>query len=100
MRMKRGVVYTWIVVALKDGEERLAPMAPARAEFRVIGMRESGRLRDATRLSKSDAARGVLYAREGMLDNAERAFEKHLRSVPHDRRARELLAKVRSWRQG
>src|SRR4030095_16153544 len=39
IRLRPEVTYTWIVVARKGGEERLAPAPPSRAEFRIIGKR-------------------------------------------------------------
>ncbi|HKQ08130.1 MAG TPA: hypothetical protein VJ464_23595 [Blastocatellia bacterium] len=98
-RFKRGKVYTWIVTALKDGKEILAPTLPARAEFKIIESSELLQLNRQTRQIHSDAARGVLYAKAGLLDEAEREFQKHLALYPADEQARKLLKAVKSWRE-
>jgi hypothetical protein len=98
-RLKRGVIYTWVVTALKDGKEFLAPELPARAEFKVIESAELIKLTRRVNQIRSAAARGVIYAKAGLLDKAEQEFRSHLDHYPTDEQASKLLRTVRSWRE-
>lgn len=97
-RLRSGVIYTWIVTALRDDREIVAPAAPARAEFKVISRAELTRVNQKVASTESHAARGVLYAEAGLLDDAEREFQSHLSGIPGDDRVKRLLDTVRSWR--
>jgi hypothetical protein len=98
-RLKRGVVYTWVVTALKDDKEFLAPELPARAEFKVIESAELIKLTRRVNQIRSAAARGVIYAKAGLLDKAEQEFRSYLDHYPTDEQASKLLRTVRSWRE-
>jgi hypothetical protein len=98
-RLERGIVYTWTVTALKDGQEIIAPAPPARAEFKILGRAELRRLNHLVGRTASHAARGVLYAETGLLDEAEKEFQSHLRLRPSDGSVKQLLRKVKSWRR-
>jgi lipoprotein NlpI len=50
------------------------------------------------RRTASHAARGVLYAEAGLLDEAEMEFQTHLNLRPADERVKGLLRIVKSWR--
>jgi hypothetical protein len=97
--LQRGMVYTWTVVAAKDGKEIIAPALPTRAEFTVIGASQLIGLNRRIKRTVSHAARGVIYAEAGLLDDAEREFRSHLAIDPADDRARKLLETVQSWRK-
>jgi len=99
IRLRPEVTYTWIVAALKESEERLAPAPPSRAEFRIIGKRAHSKLKYELAQANSPGARGVLFAKAGMLDESERELSLQVRLTPHDQRSRNLLATVRSWRR-
>lgn len=99
VRLRPEVTYTWIVVARKGGEERLAPAPPSRAEFRIIGRRAYEKLKYELAQANSHGARGVLFAKAGMLDEAEHELATQVKLVPHDQRSKGLLARVRSWRR-
>jgi hypothetical protein len=98
-RLRRGAVYTWTVAAVRDGKEITAPALPTRAEFTVIGELELLRLNRRIKGTLSHAARGVIYAEAGLLDEAEREFRTHLTLSPSDDRAKKLLETVESWRR-
>ena len=83
-RLEAGVVYTWIVTALKDGQEIIAPAAPARAEFKILAKSEATKLNRITSRTVSNAVRGVLYAEVGLLDESENEFQCHLAKRPGD----------------
>ncbi|MEK6289267.1 MAG: hypothetical protein AABO57_26445 [Acidobacteriota bacterium] len=96
--LEAGIVYTWTVTALKDGQEIIAPASPARAEFKILGKPELRKLNRMVSRTTSHAARGVLYAEAGLLDEAEKEFQAYLVAHPHDDRVKNLLQTVRSWR--
>ena len=98
-RLRRGELYTWMVTALKDGEEILAPSPPARVEFKVIEKAKLVSLNRRLMQTRSHAARGVLLAEAGLLDEAEQEFQAHLTLLPTDERARQLLQEIKSWRE-
>jgi hypothetical protein len=97
--LKRGRVYTWIVTALKDGKEVLAPTLPARAEFKIIERSALIQLNRRIRPIHSGAARGTIYAKAGLLDDAEQEFQKHLTLYPADEQTKKLFQTVKSWRE-
>lgn len=98
-RLRRGALYTWTVAAVRDGKAITAPALPTRAEFTVIAELELLRLNRRIKGTLSHAARGVIYAEEGLLDEAEREFRTHLTLSPSDDRAKKLLETVESWRR-
>jgi hypothetical protein len=97
-QLERGVIYTWVVTAIKDGKEVLAPTLPARAEFKIIEKSELIRLGKRVNQMHSAATRGVLYARAGLLDDAEQQLRAHLSLHPADKMAMKLLRTIKSWR--
>jgi hypothetical protein len=97
-RLASGIKYTWIVTALKDGQEVIAPAPPARAEFKILGEPELRSLKRMVSRTTSHAARGVLYAEAALLDEAEKEFQTHLKLRPADERVKRLLRIVQSWR--
>jgi hypothetical protein len=97
-RLEAGTIYTWTVTALKDGQAVIAPAPPARAEFKILENVELVTLNRRIRRTYSHAARAVLYAEAGLLDEAERALHAHLSLYPSDETARRLLRTVKSWR--
>jgi hypothetical protein len=99
-RLLRDITYTWIVTALKEGREMVAPAPPARAEFRIAKQTDLEKLNQGINATVSHTARGVLYARAGLLDEAEHEFDTDLKAKPMDKQARNLLKKVKSWRSG
>ena len=97
--LKQGKVYTWIVTALKDGKEILAPTLSARAEFKIIESSELLQLNRRIGQIHSGAARGALYAKAGLLDDAEREFQRHLMIYPTDEQVNKLFQTIKSWRE-
>jgi hypothetical protein len=95
----RGEVYSWTVSATVQGEEVISP-APADPEmkFRILGDRE---LHAVTRLQKrttSHLARGVVYARAGLVSQAERELNELMKENAGSTEVRKLLDRVRAWR--
>ncbi|HEX8845558.1 MAG TPA: hypothetical protein VF791_12980 [Pyrinomonadaceae bacterium] len=99
LALKNGKVYSWEVTALKGGQEIVSPVAPApRAQFKVL---EAARLTEIASARKqrplSHLTLGVLYARSGLLLEAEREFRALLKDNPQSPVAKKLLSTVQSW---
>jgi anti-sigma factor RsiW len=99
--LKRGRMYFWEVTAIKDDQEITSPVAPApRAQFKIVDeetAREINQVRSAH--TDSHLALGILYARAGLLDDAEREFQLLLNANPGSEIARTFLNRVRSWKR-
>lgn len=94
--LPRGAVYGWQVTALRDGKEVASPVAPApQAKFRVLEQTVAENLaRVEAGHADSHLARGVLYARAGLLDEARQEFQSLLKANPRSAVARKLLESV------
>lgn len=99
--LARGRVYAWQVTAKRNGEEVVAPAPPApEARFKVLPRAQDEALARAERDARaSRLALGVLYARAGLLRDAERELDAHLRANPHSSAARKLLRSIRKMQQ-
>lgn len=97
--LERGEVYTWVVTATVGGDEVISP-APTAAEMRFKVLSAEGRreLDSLQRSTNSHLARGIFYAQEGMIVEAEREFRAHINLSPRSSPARKLLRTVQSWR--
>lgn len=101
--LRPGMIYRWGVVAmLTDGSELSAPGASApEARFKIIEPERAERVkRLAARHSRSPLTLGVLFAQEGLIDDAERQFELLVKKNPRSEVARKLLQSVRGLRIG
>jgi hypothetical protein len=99
--LKRNVVYIWQVTALKDGREVTAPAAPAReARFKILSAEKTATLAPVTtELAGSHLKLGIVYAHEGLLDDAEREFRAAIAAGEDSALARKLLQSVRQMRR-
>ncbi len=100
LSLQNGKIYSWEVTALKDNQEITSPVAPApRAQFKIV---EVERLNEIAAVRKqqplSHLALGVLYARAGLLTEAEREFRALLNANPQSNVAKKLLSTVQAWR--
>jgi anti-sigma factor ChrR (cupin superfamily) len=99
--LKRGVVYLWQVSAAKDGEVISTPAAPApEARFKILA---ASKAREVQRAVKERAGShlqlGIIYAHNGLLDDAEREFQFALRTNQGAATARQLLQNVNGLRR-
>jgi hypothetical protein len=101
LALRRGATYTWQVTAFRDGKTIVSPSPPApEARFRVLGQAAAGELKRARRLyPASHLTLGVLYARAGMVEEAEREFRALAEANPDSAVAEGLLRSVRGWRR-
>ncbi len=96
-----GAVYAWQVKVRRGGAELTAPGPTApQARFRVLPAdRAAASARAARATGGAHLALGLLYARAGLLDDAERELTAALHEDAGSEETRELLATVRSWRR-
>jgi hypothetical protein len=98
--LRRGQIFSWTVTALVDGQEIVSPSASdPEMKFAVLSTND---VQELSRLKKQNShlALGVFYARTGLTNDAERAFESLVKLNPHSELARKLLESVRSTRKG
>jgi len=99
-KLQRGIIYSWEVVAVRNGQEVRSPVAPApRAQFKVL---EAEKLRELTRLKQhspiSHLTLGLTYARFGLIAEAEGQLQILARENPNSPVATKLLRTVQEWR--
>ena len=98
--LKRGAFYKWQVTATKDGEEIKSPVRPAPdARFKVLEAAAASDIDAAKReAGGSHLLLGILYARAGLVSDAEREFQALLRQNPNSPIAKRLLQRLKSAR--
>jgi hypothetical protein len=99
--LRRGLIYSWEVVAVRDGQEVRSPVAPARqAQFKIL---EAEKLLELINLKKhkpiSHLTLGLTYARFGLLVEAEGQLQILSRENPNSPIAMKLLRTVEEWRK-
>ena len=96
--LARGLVYSWQVNALKDGKEKISPSPPApEARFRVVDNAMAGELSKVEKLSGNyHLVRGILFAKAGLLNEAEQEIRALVAANPDSQRARQLLQSIRA----
>jgi len=97
--LRRGMIYSWEVVAVRNGQEVRSPVAPApRAQFKIL---EAEKLLELTNLKKhkpiSHLTLGLTYARFGLLAEAEGQLQILARENPNSPVATRLLRTVQEW---
>jgi hypothetical protein len=98
--LRRGMIYSWEVVAVRNGQEVRSPVAPTpRAQFKIL---EADKLRELTNLKKhgpiSHLTLGLTYARFGLLAEAERELQILVRENPKSPVTTRMLRTVQEWR--
>ncbi|MGE0128936.1 MAG: tetratricopeptide repeat protein [Blastocatellales bacterium] len=95
--LQRGKVYSWLVIAIVNGKEIVSPLVSMpEAKFKVLGPEKMREL-SLVKRANSQLALGVFYAREGMLAEAERAFQNLADNNPQSPTAERLLSTIKSW---
>lgn len=99
--LARGQVYTWQVRAIKDGREIVSPTPPApEARFKVLEQARLNELNQAKREHpNSHLLLGLLYAKAGLIDEAERELRTLAQLNPDSGLVRKLWQSVRSARR-
>jgi hypothetical protein len=98
--LRRGAIYRWQVVAVKDGHEVVMPSPTApEARFKVLEQQQAEALARARQsYADSHLALGLLYAQRGLLDDAETELQALVKDNPTSSVARKLLESLRAWR--
>jgi anti-sigma factor RsiW len=99
--LRAGSIYHWEVLAFRGRELLAAAPAPnePRARFEVLEATQAMELRErARRHAGTPLVLGVLYARAGLLDDAERELSAAVRADRGSAPAAKLLAGVRALR--
>ena len=97
--LRRGGIYTWVVIATVNDKEVTSPAATApEMRFKLLDDGKVLELNLLRRSTKSHLALGVFYAQEGMLVEAEREFQQLVNENPKSPVAIKLLRAVQSWR--
>lgn len=93
----RGQVYSWQVKAVKDGQEVTVPRPPApQAKFRVIDQERLNEISRAKRAyGSSHLTLALLYAKAGLLNEAEQELRLLQKANPQSEIVRKLLRQVR-----
>jgi hypothetical protein len=99
--LPRGQIYTWQLTALIKGKQLRAPLPPVpEARFQVLSLAEAEQLEKAqSEHANSHLLLGILYARAGALDDAERELAALLAANPDSKLAKDLLASVQQLRR-
>jgi hypothetical protein len=99
--LQPGNIYSWEVTAVRDNQEIRSPVAPApRAQFKIAEAQQLNEIASVRKQSpRSHLVLGVLYARAGLLTEAEREFRALLKDNPESKAAKRLLRTVQSWRR-
>jgi hypothetical protein len=99
--LERGKIYLWLVIALKDGKEIKSPNMPGiTAKFQVLNQAKADELTQAKKShTDSHLVIGLLYARAGLLDEAERELKHLLAANPKSSAAQNLLRSVQVLRR-
>lgn len=96
--LPRGVIYSWQVKAIREGEQIITPRAPApQAKFRILDQTSADEITRARRSSRSShLTLALLYARAGLLDEAEQELRALRKANPDSTIVRRLLASLRA----
>jgi anti-sigma factor RsiW len=98
--LARGQVYLWQVKAMaSDGQEYIAPRPPApQVKFRILDQASNNEIAAARRDHASNLLMGLLYARAGLIVEAEQEFRALQKANPDSEVSRKLLSSVTSKR--
>jgi hypothetical protein len=97
--LKRGVIYSWAVSAIVNGQTVTSPTPTApEMKFKILEASKMRQLEQLRGRGFSHFALGVFYAREGMLAEAEREFQVLINDNPDSQIAPSLLRAVQAWR--
>jgi len=95
--LSRGQVYSWQVKAVKDGQEVTVPRPPApQAKFRVVDQGSFTEISRAKRAyGSSHLTLALLYAKAGLVNEAEQELRLLQKANPQSEIVRKLLRQLR-----
>jgi hypothetical protein len=95
--LKRGAIYSWEVMAIREKKEIFAPAPPVPpARFKVLEQSRFAALNRARQAHNSHLLMGTLYAQAGLIDDAEREFRALLTANPQSQLAKKLLSSLQA----
>lgn len=97
--LRRGQILSWAVTAVVDGKKVISPSSSVpEMKFAVLSTVD---FQELSRLKKSNSylALGVFYAKAGLLNAAEREFQRLVELNPQSEVPRKLLQSVRNIRK-
>jgi hypothetical protein len=99
--LKRGVLYSWQVTAIKGGDEFSSPGPTApQARFRILDETLANELVQARRAyASSHLTLALLYTKAGLLDKAEQEFIKLQKANPKSTISLSLLVSLKAMRR-
>jgi hypothetical protein len=100
-QLARGQVYSWQVKASRGGQDFIAPRPSApQARFRILNQATAAEIARARRdYASSHLLLGLLYARAGLLADAEQEFRELQKANPDSDAPRKLTASVARMRR-
>ena len=95
-QLARGKIYSWQVKAIRGVQDFIAPRPPApQAKFRILDKAAADEIARARRdYASSHLLLGLLYARAGLLTEAEQEFRALQKDNPDSDAPRKLIASV------
>ena len=99
--LTRGQLYSWQVKAISEGQEFLAPRPPAQqAKFRILDQVKAAEISRVRRdYPSSHLLLGLVYARAGLLDEAEQELSALQKANPDVAVVRNFIANIRALRR-
>jgi hypothetical protein len=98
--LEPGHTYVWQVSTVLAGVSKDQHLAVGEGRFKVIAASDAQDIAEAEgETPRSHLVLGVLYAKAGLVDKAERELQLLLKGNPNSKVARNLLAKVRASRK-
>jgi hypothetical protein len=96
--LKRGMLYSWQVIAVKNGREIIAPSpAQTAVQVKILEQTAVNELAQVRKLHPdSHLLLGILYAKTGLLDEATREFTILLKNNPQADVVKKLLNSVKA----
>jgi hypothetical protein len=96
--LERNKIYLWQVTAIRDGREVIAPISPQpEARFKIISQAKARELRQPA--NESHLRAGIIYAHNGLLDDAERELQTAIEKGEQSALAGKLLESVKAMRR-
>jgi predicted anti-sigma-YlaC factor YlaD len=97
--LKRGMVYSWQVIASKDGKEIVSPASTdPEAKFKVLDQSKHNDLTKVeSNLGKSSLILGTIYARMGLVEEAKQELNKVKKNNPQSTLANKLIQQIKNW---
>ena len=94
-RLDRGKLYSWEVAATKDGEE-----ITSQAKFKVLEQSKANEIMTARKAYQGfHLLVGIVYARVGLVDEAEAEFQEILRANPQSDIPQRFIHSIRGSRE-